>query len=304
MKVLAGYFTTESNAHVPMKNDITDYVVAFGDECIQKMQVKEVFDQAGIEMIPAIYASAGASGVIKRETFDYIEACMVRAAREHLDEIDGVYLHLHGASEVEELGSGDHHILAAIRQVVGPYVPIAVCCDPHGNLCREYVENIQIIRSYRESPHTDSMDTMKKVAGMLCELLKNRQNIHSVYRKLPLILGGEQSVSTDEPVRSINAYMDELEKDPRILSCWPPVKKNRCNSHSDSQHNGGPGKRHKYHLYCLSIFLQIESPNNHTRKNQIQKNIGQSPSPFFRDQSAAKHQPSQENIDKHNNDLL
>ena len=39
-----------------------------------------------------------------------------------------------------------------------------------------------------------------------------------MYRKLPLILGGEQSVSTDEPVRSINRYMDELEKDPRILS--------------------------------------------------------------------------------------
>ena len=31
MKVLVGYFTTESNAHVPMKNNITDYVVAFGD---------------------------------------------------------------------------------------------------------------------------------------------------------------------------------------------------------------------------------------------------------------------------------
>ena len=40
-----------------------------------------------------------------------------------------------------------------------------------------------------------------------------------VYRKLPLILGGEQSVSADEPVRSINQFMNELEKDERILSC-------------------------------------------------------------------------------------
>ena len=53
---------------------------------------------------------------------------------------------------------------------------------------------------------------------MLCELVKARENIHAVYRKLPLILGGEQSVSTDEPVKSINQYMDELEKDPRIRS--------------------------------------------------------------------------------------
>ena len=218
MKVLAGYFTTESNAHVPMKNNITDYLLAFGEDCIRKMQVQDVFDAAGIEMIPSLYATAGASGVIRRETFDYIEACMVRAVREHLDELDGIYLHLHGASEVEGLGSGDHHLLAAIRQVVGPYLPIAVCCDPHGNLCKEYAENIQILRSYRESPHTDSVATMKKVAGMLCDLLRDRQNIHAVYRKLPLILGGEQSVSTDEPVKSINAYMDALEQDPRIRS--------------------------------------------------------------------------------------
>ena len=80
------------------------------------------------------------------------------------------------------------------------------------------MESTQIIRSYRESPHTDADETMVKVADMLCELLKNRQNIHSVYRKLPLILGGEQSVSADEPVCSINKYMDELEKDDAIKS--------------------------------------------------------------------------------------
>ena len=218
MNVLVGQFVTESNANIPMKNQMNNYVVAFGEECVKKMHIGDVFADAGISVIPAIYADGGASGVVSREAFDYREACVVRAAREHLDEIDGVYLMLHGASEVEGLGSGDHHILASLRQVLGPYIPIAVACDPHGNLCKEYVEATTLIRSYRESPHTDSRDTVRKVAGMLCELLMNRRNIHSVYRKLPLILGGEQSVSGDEPVRSINAYMDELEKDPRILS--------------------------------------------------------------------------------------
>ena len=101
---------------------------------------------------------------------------------------------------------------------MGPYLPIFVVCDPHGNLCREYAEATTLIRSYRESPHTDSIATMRKVAAMLCDFMKDRQNIHSVYRKLPLILGGEQSVSGDEPVRSINQYMDKLEQDPRIRS--------------------------------------------------------------------------------------
>ena len=218
MKVLIGEFITESNENIPRKNEITAYDIAFGEECVRKMHVGDIFAQAGIEVIPAVYAVSGASGVIKRHTFDYIEACFIRTVEQHLNEIDGIYLMLHDASEVEGLGSGEHHILAEVRKRVGPYVPIYVACDPHGNLCKEYVESAQVVRSYRESPHTDSIQTRRIVAGMLCEALKKRENIHAVYRKLPLILGGEQSVSADEPVKSINQYMDEMEKDPRICS--------------------------------------------------------------------------------------
>ena len=218
MKVLIGEFITESNENIPRKNEITAYDIAFGEECVRKMHVGDIFAQAGIEVIPAVYAVSGASGVIKRHTFDYIEACFIRTVEEHLNEIDGIYMMLHGASEVEGLGSGEHHILAEVRKRVGPYVPSYVACDPHGNLCKEYVESAQVVRSYRESPHTDSIQTRRIVAGMLCEALKKRENIHAVYRKLPLILGGEQSVSADEPVKSINQYMDEMEKDPRICS--------------------------------------------------------------------------------------
>lgn len=218
MKVLIGLFTCESNANVPLKNEISQFVLAFGDEIAKKARVDDVFEAEGVEVIPSIYASAGASGVIKKHCFEYIENCFTQAVREHLHELDGIWLHLHGASEVEEIGSGDHHILKSIREIVGPYLPIAVVCDPHGNLTKEYVESCTMIRSYRESPHTDADETKKYMAKMLCDFLKNRQNIHAIYRKLPLILGGEQSVSTDEPVASINRYMDEMEKDPRVRS--------------------------------------------------------------------------------------
>ena len=70
---------------------------------------------------------------------------------------------------------------------------------------------MQILRSYRQSPHTDMIATWQKTLTLLCALVRERQTLHPAYRKLPLILGGEQSVSADEPVRSINAYMDELE---------------------------------------------------------------------------------------------
>ena len=219
VKVLIGQFNTESNGNVPYKSDITAYDLAFGEQCVKKMQVGQIFADAGIDVIPAIYAVAGAAGIIRREAFDYIEACFLKAVREHLYEIDGMYLMLHGAGEVEGLGSAEHHVLEEIRKITGPYLPIMVVCDPHGNLSESYVHQTTLIRSYRESPHTDKIESWHRVASELCAFLRNRQNIRPAYRKLPLILGGEQSVSTDEPVLSINRYMDELEQDPRIRSC-------------------------------------------------------------------------------------
>ncbi|MEG1461584.1 MAG: M81 family metallopeptidase, partial [Anaerorhabdus sp.] len=111
MKVLIGQFITESNANVPMKNEITSFDIAFGDDCIEKMLVKDIFEKENIEVIPSIYAVSGASGIIKKHTFDYIETCILNTVKEHLNELDGIYLMLHGASEVDEIGSGDHHII-------------------------------------------------------------------------------------------------------------------------------------------------------------------------------------------------
>ena len=219
MKVLVGEFVTESNANIPTICTIKQYDIGLGEDCIQKMGIREVFERNDVTLIPSIYANAGAAGVVEKSAFTYIEHMFIDTLKKNLHEIDGIFLMLHGASEVEELGSGDHHILKELRKLAGPYLPIAIVCDPHGNLCKEYAESATILRSYRESPHTDADETMEKVAEMLCELLKKRRNIHAVYHKLPLILGGEQSVSADEPVLSINRYMDELEKDDRILSC-------------------------------------------------------------------------------------
>ncbi len=220
MKVLVGAFETESNAYIPVMNHISDFRWTFGDALLEDIQGGNVFREEGIEMIPAVAVSSGPSGVIERDAFDYIEGQFLKAVRKHMYEMDGIFLIFHGGSEVEGLGSGDHHIAREIRKLTGPCVPVAIACDPHGNLCREYAEeSATIIRSYRHSPHTDADETCERVARMLCKLLKKRRNIHPVYRRLPMLFEGEQSVSEDEPVASINRFMDDLEKDPRIMSC-------------------------------------------------------------------------------------
>jgi len=223
MKILVGYFNVECNANIPVKANLKSFDIGFDEACIDKMEIRSLIDEArnnGIEVIGSIYANAAGNGVVEKEAFDYIEKCFISYVKKHINELDAIYYHLHGASEVIDLegGSGDHHILKEVRRIVGPYLPIVVSCDPHGNLTKEYVEATTLIRSFRESPHTDKQQTYQRCFDELLDITANRENIRSIYRKLPLILGGEQSVSADEPVASINKYMDEMEKDPRVRS--------------------------------------------------------------------------------------
>ncbi|MDQ0362286.1 M81 family metallopeptidase [Breznakia pachnodae] len=220
MKILVSKFVLEANANVPMMSDLENAAISYGDDALTHMQLGDVFDDEDIELIPVICADVGCSGVMKRKAFAYIENRILDALKKYRNEIDAVYLHLHGASEIEDLegGSGEHHLVKEVRKIVGPYMPIGVSCDPHGNLSKEYVENVNIIRSFREAPHTDIPETVQFVCRELVNLVRNRRSMTPVYRKLPLILGGEQTVSADEPVRSFNKFMDEMEEDERILS--------------------------------------------------------------------------------------
>ncbi|WP_067843070.1 M81 family metallopeptidase [Amphibacillus sediminis] len=220
MKVLIGHYTLESNEHVKGLTELDSFNLKFGDRLLSTMHVEDIFRAHNIELIPAIFADAHSAKVLSKEAYKYIHDKMIRSVKENLHDLDGIYLFLHGASKVEDLpeGSGERQLLKDIRQLTGPYLPICVVMDPHGNLTEEYVSMMTIGRCYRHSPHTDLVETHRLVAKMMVDLLNDKKSLVAQYRKLPFVLGGERSVSTDEPMISINKKLDEIEQDARILS--------------------------------------------------------------------------------------
>lgn len=98
MKILAAKFVLEANAHVPMKCDMENVALSYGKEALSHMQLGNVFDAEDIDLIPVICADAGCSGVMKTSCFMYIEQRILQAVKEHVKDLDGIYLHLHGAS--------------------------------------------------------------------------------------------------------------------------------------------------------------------------------------------------------------
>lgn len=220
MKVLVARFSSESNEHSRSLMTFDKFIFKFGEEMIDTMNTRDIFESEGIELIPSIAAIGHPHGLVTYDAYEFIHDRMMHAIRENLGEIDGIFLFLHGASKVIGLegGSAEHAFVRDIRKIVGPYMPIALVMDPHGNLSKELVENVNILRCYRHSPHIDTKETYRFVAKEFIDLLKHRENIHPEYCKVPIIIGGEKSVSFDEPMISINALCDEAEKTGRIRS--------------------------------------------------------------------------------------
>lgn len=220
MKVLVAKFSAECNEHILHTTCIDEFNVLYDEMCIESMHVKDIFDEAGIELIPSISATINPNGMIQRDTFDFIVDKILSAIKVHLKELDGIYLQLHGASGVVGLDciSGEHFLVKKIREITGRFMPISLTMDPHGNLTQELANDLNIVRCYRESPHSDTVDTQRLVAYKLIDLLKNRRAMTPIVKKIPIMVGGERSVSAKEPMRSINALMDKFEEDPRVFS--------------------------------------------------------------------------------------
>lgn len=219
-KVLIAGFSAECNEHVTHQADIGEFRILYGQESLDYTQVRDIFEDNDIELIPSIIATTSPTGMIRKEAFDYIADRMLAAIKDHLGEYDGIYLLWHGASGVVDLPevSGEHYLIKEIRKIVGKHLPISLTMDPHGNVTEDLTKHCNIVRTYRESPHSDAIETRRIVAHKLVDLLNNRRTMKPIIKKIPIMVGGERSISAYEPMKSINRLMDEAEEDERIFS--------------------------------------------------------------------------------------
>ena len=221
MQILVAHMSAECNEHISHIADLNEFLLLYNDECIEAMHIREVFEKHNVSVIPAIFADLAPNGMIKKEAYEVIADVITEKIQANLDTLDGIYLQLHGASGILGLHtiSGEYDLIKRIRNITGKHMPIAVVMDPHGNLTKKFAKQVNIIRCYRESPHSDQIECEQLVAEMMIDLLNNQRCMNPIVRKLPIMVGGERSVSAYEPMRTINMMLDNAEKDPRVLSC-------------------------------------------------------------------------------------
>ncbi|MDD2955046.1 MAG: M81 family metallopeptidase [Oscillospiraceae bacterium] len=220
MKVLIGSVTHESNMFTQILTEKEDFHYFFDEKMIEKSYCGDIFAAAGVEVIPTVAAHGGARGYVKHEAYEYIREQIIPKAKEHRDELDGIYLFLHGASHIVDLpgDSMEHALLEEIRGIVGPSMPIGVSMDPHGNVSARMCELANVVRCFRESPHIDQKETIRHTAELFLRIMKEGKKVHPAFAPVPILIGGERCVSFEEPLCLINERLNEAEKIPGIMS--------------------------------------------------------------------------------------
>ena len=119
------------------------------------------------DLVHVLSAIAQPAGVVTRDAFDRLTDPIIAAAREQHDQLDGIALGLHGAMVTDFCDDGEGELLARLRAVVGPDLPIAVTLDLHANVTRAMCQHSDILVSYRTYPHIDMRETAALAGDLL-----------------------------------------------------------------------------------------------------------------------------------------
>lgn len=217
MRVLVGGFYHESNTFNPNLTNITDFILYESNSMLNKVASTEVFLEAGVEVIPSIYSFSLPSGIVSEDAYRFFADKILNAIKKE-KYLDGIWLHLHGAMVVENIGSCEIQLLKEIREIVGFEIPISLTLDIHANNHTDLSKYANIIRSYRTVPHVDQKLTEQLTAKYLINFMKNKNKVFPIIKKLPMIISGETALGNREPLKSIFKKLEEVEKLNGILS--------------------------------------------------------------------------------------
>lgn len=207
-RVLVAGLQHESNSFNPIIAGEHDFQVIRGADVFNRFRendpvsgvIKPLLDQ-GYEVVPTVFASAVPNGEVDYDFYMGVKAEILRIAREEKEAgpIDAVTLALHGSMRVQGLGEAEGYLLEELRELF-PDIPIFSSLDTHTTMTRRMHDNCDGFVAYKCAPHTDRYETGVHAARMTIAALEDGFTPCSAWVKIPILIAGEQSSSTVEPM--------------------------------------------------------------------------------------------------------
>jgi microcystin degradation protein MlrC len=169
-----------------------------------------------IEFLPTLQASALPGAPVERMAYEQLKGEFLQRLQALLP-LDGVYLDLHGAMNVQGMDDAEGDWAQATRAVIGADCLISASMDLHGNISARFIEAIDMLTAYRTAPHLDYLETREKAMKMLVRCLREEIRPWQTRLPVPVLLPGERTSTEYEPAASVYAALAETDKQPGVL---------------------------------------------------------------------------------------
>jgi microcystin degradation protein MlrC len=213
-RIAVGGIHTECSTSSPVLMQPDDFRMLRGPDLLAH-EYFDFLDAEGVEHLPLLHARAVPGGPVARATYEGFKAEFLERLKATLP-IDGLYLAMHGAMNVEGMDDAEGDWISAARAVVGPDVPVAASYDLHGNVTQKIVDQLDIFAGYRTAPHIDVRETMVRAWSMLVRALKTGETPGVAWAPVPVLLPGERTSTEDEPAKSLYLKLPEHDAVPGI----------------------------------------------------------------------------------------
>src|SRR3954463_14264976 len=226
-RIAVGGFLHETNTFAPTKATYDAFIhgggfprMELGDGVLKNVRrinvglagFIEVAEAEGWDLVPTIFAAGKPRAPVTKDAFERIAKTMIDGLAS-AGPIDAVYLDLHGAMVTEHHDDGEGEILARVRKVIGPDLPLVASLDLHANVSPEMIAHADALIAYRTYPHIDMADTGRACARHLALMLKTNARFAKAFRQLPFLIPISWQCTNDQPTKGIYEKLAALESD-------------------------------------------------------------------------------------------
>jgi microcystin degradation protein MlrC len=163
-------------------------------------------------LLPSCWAGATPSSYVTEDAFERIATAILEDTRAALAQgLGGIYLDLHGAAVAQHAEDSEGELLARLRALVGPAVPIVASLDLHANVTPQMLALADALVSYRTYPHVDMAATGELAAQLLARRLKQgrRDELHAL--RLPFLIPLNAQSTWMQPAQALYEQLRALE---------------------------------------------------------------------------------------------
>ena len=230
MHILVAGFQHETNTFAPSKAAYENFVRGEGFPAMVRgddmLALREVNIPAGGFISAAlaqghtvrtvIWAGASPSAHVTRDAYERIAGEIVDAAR--AGGFDAIYLDLHGAMVAEHLDDGEGELLARVRALVGPGLPVVASLDLHANVTAQMLREADALAAFRTYPHVDMAVTGEHAARLLAARVAAGGKWVRAERRLPFLIPINGMCTMLQPSQGVYQELERLEQTPGVAS--------------------------------------------------------------------------------------